>query len=596
MTSVDPEWRRRLLARQVQQRDPPLWIIVKRKGEEVEEPYRPGFVSAMTTLYSFATPRVTGAGSREVEDTYLYDGRGLYNGGAVSFIREWTEARFAEHGKTASITFCRETIDSVRRLTFVERDEFNPPGFLSVANGVLDLTARVPLLVPHLPNRPTLMFTSRMPTEYVPTAGCPRFMAFLDRVVPDEKWRDVIQEFFGYCLKPGNPFKLAFFLVGPHDTGKSTLLEVLRGVLGPENTTTIALQNLADNRFASAGLFGKFANIYTDLSPKLVHDTGLFKMLTGGSDRVPAEKKFQAQFDFVNPAKLIFSANSMPSVPEADDAFFRRWAVIEFPNQVPLREQTPFYERLLLDEAPGILNWALMGLARLVARGRFDDIVLENTRSKWRRLSNSLAWFTDDRVERDRAASVTKADFYAAYTEFCEDNGVEVRSTADVGRELPQLLPGVHASVAKPGGRAGKSVKVWMGARIRSPDQDGQLTIDSGGDGADGSTGSTGSTPSSGIVYGKVEGNIHDAKMVVERVEQVEHDPEDLFEGRRTRADHARRNLRVGILGSVADELGQSESNPGRTTHPNCPLCIQLTHHNCPQCDACIWAENNPLG
>ena len=73
-------------------------------------------------------------------------------------------------------------------------------------------------------------------------------------------------------------------------------------MLGEENTSTTALQSLADNRFASAGLFGKMANIYTDLSPKLIKDAGLFKMLTGGSDHVPGEKKFQQPFDFVNPA------------------------------------------------------------------------------------------------------------------------------------------------------------------------------------------------------------------------------------------------------------------------------------------------------
>jgi putative DNA primase/helicase len=230
----------------------------------------------------------------------------------------------------------------------------------------------------------------RLPVDYDPDATCPNFLKFLSEVLPQQDKQDVIQEMFGYCLRPGNPYKVAFFLMGEFDSGKSTLLEVLRGLLGDENTSTIALQSLADNRFASAGLFSKLANIYTDLSPRLIKDVGLFKMLTGGSDHVPAEKKFQAPFAFVNPAKLIFSANALPAVPWGDDAFFRRWVTLEFGVQIPQDRQVPFLESKLLEEAPGILNWALAGLDRLLARGRFPDTgSVEETRQRWRRLSES---------------------------------------------------------------------------------------------------------------------------------------------------------------------------------------------------------------
>ena len=269
---------------------------VKEEGADDFKPNRMGFVSALTRTYAFIT-------IRDTEESLLYDEHGLYNGGAGPFIKEWIEARFAEKGKTSSKPFCSETAESVRRLTYMERDSLNPPGLLCLWNGILPLDDEVPELRDHIRSIP---FVTRLPVSFDLAARCPRFLAFLNRVLPDESWRLVIQEMFGYRLRPGNPFKIAFFMVGPPDRVSSTLLEVLRGVLGEENTSTTALQSLADNRFASAGLFGKMANIYTDLSPKLIKDAGLFKMLTGGSDHVPGEKKFQQPFDFVNPAKLIF--------------------------------------------------------------------------------------------------------------------------------------------------------------------------------------------------------------------------------------------------------------------------------------------------
>lgn len=501
--TISDETRRELLTLPIPDAGPRLWIPVDSKGNSVPEadavgwkPNRIGFVSAILNTYSFIT-------LRDTEESLLYDQQGLYNGGASAFIKEWIEARFQEKTKTSDHRFCSETYDSIRRRTYRERESLNPPGRLCLWNGILDLSGSGPVSI--APHDPSVPFVTRLPVVFDPAATCPRFIAFLERVLPDEQWRTVVQEMFGYCLKPGNPFKTAFFLIGPTDCGKSTLLEVLRGLLGPENTSTVALQSLSDNRFAGASLFGKLANIYTDLSPKLIRDAGLFKMLTGGSDHVPGEKKFQQPFSFVNPAKLLFSANAMPAVPWGDEAFFRRWAVIEFQTRVPPTEQRPFYEAELLEEASGILNWALVGLARLETRGRFDTGgVLTDTSAKWRRLSDSLAWFATEGVVRDRKAWMPKADFYAAYTEFCEDRGVEARSQTDVGKEVPQLLPGVRAGFPKIGGERGKTVRAWMGIRPLILD-DSEGVVSTSRLDTVASTPSTASTGLSGI-YSGVEG------------------------------------------------------------------------------------------
>ena len=613
--TISEDQRREMLSRLPTDGGARLWVPVDDEGHVIDiekirrttPDYQPagwkasrvGFVSALEGAFHFIT-------LRDTEEALLYDDRGLYNGGANSFIKEWIEARFREKDQTASKMFCSETTESVRRLTFRERDSVNPIGKLCLWNGVLDLTGERARKVDHDPQVP---FVTRLPVVYDPAQDCPRVRAFLKEVLPDERWRLVIQEMFGYCLKPGNPFKTAFFLVGPPDCGKSTLLEVLRGLLGPENTATIALQALADNRFSAAGLFGTLANIYTDLSPKLIKDAGLFKMLTGGSDRVPAEKKFQQPFSFVNPAKLIFSANTMPAVPWGDEAFFRRWAVVEFEVRIPFDDQVPFFESVLLEERSGILNWALEGLMRLERRGHFDtEGVLGNTRSRWRRLSDSLAWFAEEGVVRDRSAWVPKSDFYAAYTEFCEDRGVEALGQTDVGKELPQLIPGVRPGFPKVGGKGGKTVRAWMGLRLR---EKAEVVTQSRLD-PDGSTGSTGSTPPSGMTHARAQEHSTIPEPPVEQVEPVEHDPEDLFKGGATRTDKARQA--VGPMVEPAPlspndappstpppmtpttplpepRSGTGDTDP-RKVHRNCPFCQSITSHVCYACPSCVWEEN----
>ncbi len=464
---------------------------------------RAAFVESLQAAYHFAA-------FEDTEELLVFDG-GFYRSNARQFIHRHIEQSFAEEGQTSRLNFRREVYEAVRARSHHHREEFNPPGFLAVRNGLLDVRDRTrPSFRAH---DPSVLLTFGLPVDYIPTAECPGFLDFLSEAQPDPSVRDLLQEEAGYILAPGNWLKTAFFWVGESDTGKSTLQAVLRGVIGPKNVTAVSLQSLSDNRFASAGLSNKLANFFADLSSKIVRDTGTFKMLTGGTDEVAAEKKFQPAFSFVNPAKLFFSANEMPPVPAADDAFYRRWIITDFPNRVPIERQDPeLATRLIGGEGQGILNWAIVGLARLSARGRFDPPpAAVDTGRMWRRLSSSLAWFVETQVIRRPRASVAKSDFYARYAQWCADHDVDPRAQRDVGAELPRLVPGAKEGFPKPGGKGTRSVRSWCGIALRDQgDEPTEATleeytmpsggvepvelVESGPAFVVGSTGSTGST------------------------------------------------------------------------------------------------------
>ena len=68
----------------------------------------------------------------------------------------------------------------------------------------------------------------------------------------------------------------------------------------------VALQDLEENRFQVAELYGKLANIFADLPNKRLQSSSMFKTLVSG-DRITAERKHENPFVFRNHAKLIFS-------------------------------------------------------------------------------------------------------------------------------------------------------------------------------------------------------------------------------------------------------------------------------------------------
>lgn len=130
--------------------------------------------------------------------------------------------------------------------------------------------------------------------SYQEDAKCPKFLAFLKSVLPDEEIH-LLQEIFGYLLIPVNKAQKSFVFVGAPNAGKSTLLSVAQEILlGSENVSNIPWQSLGD-RFNKAELFGKLANIFADLPSKNIDDNGMFKALTG-EDYITGERKTRTRF------------------------------------------------------------------------------------------------------------------------------------------------------------------------------------------------------------------------------------------------------------------------------------------------------------
>jgi len=94
-------------------------------------------------------------------------------------------------------------------------------------------------------------------------------------------------------------------------------------LLGHNNCSHRSLQDLHENRFAKAYLYGKLTNTFADLKSIKLSETGNFKMLTSGDD-ISAEEKFTRPFSFKNHAKLWFSANEIPESDDKSDAYYRR--------------------------------------------------------------------------------------------------------------------------------------------------------------------------------------------------------------------------------------------------------------------------------
>jgi putative DNA primase/helicase len=237
--------------------------------------------------------------------------------------------------------------------------------YVNVRNGLVDLDDGG--LMDHSPKWKS---TVQFPITYDPDATCPKFDAWAKEIIGDQL--PALLEAVCWVLDPSTTPQRAVLLFGPSRTGKGTFLRLLEAMVGKENTSSVTLHQLADDRFAAARVYGMALNYSGEMSAGHVEDMETFKKLTG-DDPIPANPKFGKPFEFHNQALFAFSANEIPSVGESSRAYVNRIRPFKFDHSFADAEDTGV-ERALREELPGIFNHLVRAWQARRDRGRDLDI------------------------------------------------------------------------------------------------------------------------------------------------------------------------------------------------------------------------------
>jgi putative DNA primase/helicase len=330
---------------------------------------------------------------------------------------------------------------------------------LNVSNGILNLDTYE--LMPHSPD---WLLMSKSPVSYDPDAECPQFQEFIDQSL-DKKYHPLINEYIGYIFWPQYHIHKSFMFLGPKRTGKSTTMRVIESVIGPSSCSHVSLQDLMENRFMRARLFGKKLNSYGDLPATPLKDAGIFKNVTG-EDTIDAENKYEHPFSFKNGAKLLFSANRLPKMRVPDDAFYGRWVIVPFENSFYGKEDPELTVKLTTsEELSGILNLGLEGLKHLRKNG-WKFTYEDDAGTIYRKKSNPLFGFLEDRCEASSDGYIVKADLIVAYNQYARQMSFPPsQSKKALGKDmLDQTIIPVETFYPKVNG---KQVEAWRGIKMR---------------------------------------------------------------------------------------------------------------------------------
>ena len=309
--------------------------------------------------------------------------------------------------------------------------------YIAFQNGVYDVTT-----FEFLPFDPSYVITNRIDHRYNEEAYSEIADTVLDRLTcNDKQLRMILEEVIGYTFYRRNELRKAFVLLGDKANGKSTYLDMIKNLLGDNNTSALDLNELGD-RFKTAELHNKLANIGDDIGDMFIANPAVFKKLVSG-DRINAERKGQDPFDFNNYSKFLFSANDMPRIKDKTGAVINRLIMIPFNARFDKNSANydPFIKYKLQTEEcmEYLIQIGLDGLQRVLENQQFtmcDKIQKEI--DDYNKTNNPILLFLD--IYDGDLEGKPARDVYGAYCVFCDDNKYLPMSNIEFSRQIHKML------------------------------------------------------------------------------------------------------------------------------------------------------------
>ena len=357
---------------------------------------------------------------------------------------------------------------------------------VAMQNGLLARSTRT--LHPHSPqlfNRHVLAFAF---DQAAPTPD--RWHRFI-REIWDEDSETIttLQEVMGYILGGGTEQQKLFGLIGPKRSGKGTILRVLTALLGAENVVGPTLSALA-TQFGLASLIGRPLAAISDARLGKQRDAyiAVERLLAiSGEDTITVPRKYKDDWTGRLPTRFVLLSNELPAFEDASATIASRFIILMFRRSF-YGNENPKLTAELLEEAPGIFNWALEGFDRLIARGAFMQPASSASAIRHLEdLASPVSAFVRDLCVVDPDATVLKDTVWTAWKEWAEDAGIK-KGTKDVlVRDLRAVDPSITSTRPRLDGKrvymlAGLRLQVeqTMGETPDHPDQDDEWSTRSG--------------------------------------------------------------------------------------------------------------------
>ena len=350
---------------------------------------------------------------------------------------------------------------------WTDRDAGDAPDsspIVACENGLLRIRDRA--LLPHGPGFFNIV---SVPFTYNPHATAPTWETFLRQIWPDDPDAiQALQQWFGYVLSGRTDQQKIMLIVGPSRSGKGTIARVLKELVGKANLAGPTLAGLGTN-FGLSTLVGKPLAIISD-ARLAGNDSSpvVERLLTiSGEDTIDIDRKYREVWTGKLPTRLMILSNELPHFGDSSGVIARRFVMLNMTVSWLGKEDPTLFNQLIA-EMPGILNWALNGLADLERTGRITEPASSRDAvATMQDTASPTSAFIRERCTTGPLCSVPVDTLWATWRDWADDNGVRPGTKQMFGRNLLSVVP--QLSRTRPRDDYGRQVITYTGITCNTP-------------------------------------------------------------------------------------------------------------------------------
>lgn len=269
--------------------------------------------------------------------------------------------------------------------------------------------------------------------------GGSEWMAFIERILPDEEVRSFVQRLFGYSMSGKVTEHVMPIFTGAGANGKGTLRDALMAAFG-DYAIEVDPAILMESKHERHGAFkmrlrGARLVFCSETEKGRRFAEATMKRLVGG-DPIEANLMHKNPITFDPSHTLIMLTNHLPTVSGDDPAVWRRILVVPFDVVIPESERDGELPGRLRLAASEIVSWAHQGWLDYQKQGLNPPEAVRVRTRAYQAASDVLARFIEDRVIANPNATEKAREMFGAWTKWCHENGEQAGPEADFAASM----------------------------------------------------------------------------------------------------------------------------------------------------------------
>ncbi len=292
-----------------------------------------------------------------------------------------------------------------------------PSTWIQFKNGIVDINEDKPetLIEPS----PEYFITNPIPHNLGDEIDTPTIDGIFIQWVGTE-YKEILYEIIAYCLLPNYPLHRLFCFIGGGMNGKTSFMDFLRKFIGIKNCTSTELDTLMNSRFEITRLYKKLVCMMGETNFNELTRTSIIKKLTG-NDLIGFEYKNKNPFHDKNYAKIIISTNNLPTTSDKTVGFYRRWLIIDFPNEFNEKEEVLSY--IPDQEYENLALRSIFTLKKLLEKREFtNEGSIADKQRRYEEKSNPLDKFWKENIRENYGNFLPKYELRDFLDDWCVEN------------------------------------------------------------------------------------------------------------------------------------------------------------------------------